>query len=179
MKKILAVIFCFLVLSLLSAAETPDWVYNDVSTAEKVFVSAYAKMSKKQNSIRKAQSEARNLLAEYINTVINEIVETYSSEVITDTETKAIDAFLSMSAQCSQATLRGAKQEEMWESPDGGVWVLMSIPTAEIEEALENAVDEAWKAGDSSAYDIANRIMNETFEKYFGENNEGKDDVQD
>lgn len=181
MKKILTIFFLFLVLFCLAAVETktPDWVYNDVSTSEKVYVSAYAKMSKKQNSIRRAQVEARNLLTEYVNTIVSEIVETYSSEVITETGSDSVDAFLAMSTQCSQATIKGAKQEDMWDDPDGGVWVLMSIPAAEIEKALGSAVNEVWKAGDSSAYDMANRIMNKAFEKYFRENNEGKDDVQD
>ena len=177
MKKIIIVAVLFMIALLHLTAEstkTPYWIYNDVSTSEKYYISAYAKMSKKQNSIKKAQIEARNLLAEHINTVVSEIVETYSSEFSVDDETQIVDTFLSISKQYSQATIRGAKQEEMWDSPDGGVWILMSVPTAEIENALNSAVDETWKTGDISSFENAKRMMNEAIDKYFGEKNEEK-----
>lgn len=175
-KIVVAILLVAGVYGLLAGASVaPGWVYNDVSTADKYCVSAYAKMSKKQNSIRKAQIEARNLLAEYVNTVVSEIVETYSSEVITDDETQSVDVFLSISKQYSQATIKGAKQESMWDDPDGGVWILMSIPTSEIENALNSAVDETWKTGDASSFDIANKVMHEAIGEYFEKNNEEKD----
>lgn len=176
MKK--AIMVVALVASVLACAfsagtDKPEWVRNDVSTAEKYCVSAYGKMSKRQNSIRRAQAEAKTVFAENIGVAVTSVVEMFSAEFSDGEATDTLDGFITLSKQYSNAAFRGAKQEAMWDDPDGGVWVLMSIPTEELEKAMAKAADEIWGTEGENANtsaQTANRMMHEAIEKYFGGN---------
>ena len=181
MKK--TIIFIMLAAAILSCAfsagtDKPEWINSDVSTPEKYCVAAYAKMSKRQNSIRRAQAEAKTLFAENISTAITSIIEVFSAESDDGKNSETVDGFITLSKQYSNAVFRGAKQEAMWDDPDGGVWVLMSIPTEELEKAMAKAADEIWGnegENESTSAQTANRMMHEAIEKYFGGEKENED----
>ncbi len=147
----------------------PEWTYSDVSTSEKYYVAAYAKMSNKQNSIKRAQVEAKNLFAEHINVIVKEYTTTnFADFVVGPNESLSMDSFLSLSKQYASASFKGAKQETLWFDSNGGVWVLMSIPTEEVKKSFNKAVDEIWqKEADEESNVLMHEFVNNFIKKYF------------
>lgn len=167
-------LFTLLVLSsFVIFAETitdlPEWIYSDVSTIEKYCVVAYAKMSNKQNSIKRAQAEAKNLFAEHIKVKVNEYTKINSVDsIVGSNESLLMDSFMTLSRQYVSASFKGAKQEALWFDPDGGVWVLMSIPTEEIKKSFNKAVDETWlKEIEEESNILMHEFVNNFITKYF------------
>lgn len=142
----------------------PDWVYKTVSAQDAHYESGYGKMSDKQNSIKRATVEAKNKIAAWVSTSVKEVVVTYVNDAGTGENRQAMDAMESISQQVAEATLSGVSTEEMWVDAEGGVWVLCSIPLANIEKSFEpaaEAVAEAFVESDAAA--AANAKMKDAF----------------
>lgn len=142
----------------------PDWVFKTVSAQDVHFESGYGKMSNKQNSIKRATVEAKNKIAAWVSTSVKEVVVTYVNDAGSGDNRQAIDAMESISQQVAEATLSGVSTEEMWVDSEGGVWVLCSIPLANIEKSFEPAaaaVAEAFVESDAAA--AANAKMKDAF----------------
>ncbi|MDD3902624.1 MAG: hypothetical protein WC136_02645 [Sphaerochaeta sp.] len=142
----------------------PDWVYKTVSSQDMHYESGYGKMSDKQNSIKRATVEAKNKIASWISTSVKEVVVTYVNDAGSGDNRQAMDAMESISQQVAEATLSGVTTEEMWVDSEGGVWVLCSIPLANIEKSFEpaaEAVAEAFVESDAAA--AANAKMKDAF----------------
>ncbi len=152
---------------------TPDWVHIDISTQDVHYATGYGNMSNKQNSIKRAQAEARNLIAEWVNTSVEEIITTYTNDAGSEANRQAMDAFETLSIQNASAILSGVKQEDMYEEPDGGIWVLMSIPVENVKSQMYGYVEEAIESTPferNEAAEEANNMMNNAIAKYFGTN---------
>lgn len=142
----------------------PDWVYKTVSTQDMHYESGYGMMSNKQNSIKRATVEAKNKIAAWVSTSVKEVVVTYVNDAGSGDNRQAMDAMETISQQVAEATLSGVTTEEMWVDSDGGVWVLCSIPLANIEKSFEpaaEAVAEAFVESDAAA--AANAKMKDAF----------------
>jgi hypothetical protein len=142
----------------------PDWVYKTVSTQDMHYESGYGKMSDKQISIKRATVEAKNKIAEWVSTSVKEVIVTYVNDAGSGDDRQAMDAMESISQQIAEATFSGVTTEEMWVDADGGVWVLCSIPLANIEKSFEpaaEAVAEAFTESDAAA--AANAKMKDAF----------------
>lgn len=142
----------------------PEWVYKAVSTQDMHFESGYGKMSDKQISIKRATVEAKNKIAAWVSTSVKEVVVTYVNDAGSGDNRQAMDAMETISQQVAEATLSGVTTENMWIDADGGVWVLCSIPLANIEKSFEpaaEAVAEAFVESDAAA--AANAKMKDAF----------------
>lgn len=142
----------------------PEWVYKAVSTQDMHFESGYGKMSDKQISIKRATVEAKNKIAAWVSTSVKEVVVTYVNDAGSGDNRQAMDAMETISQQVAEATLSGVTTESMWIDADGGVWVLCSIPLANIEKSFEpaaEAVAEAFVESDAAA--AANAKMKDAF----------------
>jgi len=142
----------------------PDWVYKTVSSQDMHYESGYGMMSNKQNSIKRATVEAKNKIAAWVSTSVKEVVITYVNDAGSGDNRQAMDAMESISQQVAEATLSGVSTEEMWVDAEGGVWVLCSIPLANIEQSFEpaaEAVAEAFVESDAAA--AANAKMKDAF----------------
>lgn len=142
----------------------PDWVYKTVSAQDMHYESGYGKMSNKQISIKRATVEAKNKIAEWISTSVKEVVITYVNDAGSGDNRQAMDAMETISQQVAEATLSGVTTEEMWIDADDGVWVLCSIPIANVQKSFEpaaEAVAEAFVESDASA--AANAKMKDAF----------------
>ncbi|MDD4396300.1 MAG: hypothetical protein PHT39_01855 [Sphaerochaetaceae bacterium] len=152
----------------------PDWVISDASTAEVHYAAGYGKMSNLQNSIKRAEAEGRNLLAEWVSLAVDEIITSYTNDAGEGANRQAMDAFEVVGKQRAQAILSGCTRADMWEDAEGGVWVLMSIPVANVADQMENAAAEATGAKSDPDYakneaaQEANTMMNDAIAKYFG-----------
>ncbi len=142
----------------------PDWVYKTVSSQDMHYEAGYGKMSDKQISIKRATVEAKNKIAAWVSTSVKEVVVTYVNDAGSGDDRQAMDAMETISQQVAEATLSGVSTSEMWIDADGGVWVLCSIPLANIEKSFEpaaEAVAEAFVESDAAA--AANAKMKEAF----------------
>ena len=142
----------------------PDWVYKNVTAQDMHYESGFGKMSNQQISIKRATVEAKNKIAEWISTQVKEVIVTYVNDAGSGDNRQALDAMESISLQVAEATLSGVTTEEMWIDSEGGVWVLCSIPLANIEKSFEPAavaVAEAFSENEAS--EVANSKMKDAF----------------
>lgn len=153
----------------------PDWVYKMVSAQDRHYESGYGKMSERQISIKRATVEAKNKIAEWISTQVKEVIVTYVNDAGRGTDRQALDAMEAISLQVAEATLSGVTTEEMWVDAEGAVWVLCSIPIANIEKNFEpaaTAVSEAFSENEAS--EVANAKMKDTFARLLSGNGVSK-----
>ena len=144
----------------------PDWVYKTVSLQDRHYESGYGKMSNQQTSIKRATVEAKNKIAEWISTQVKEVIVTYVNDAGSVDNRQALDAMESISLQVAEATLSGVTTEEMWIDSEGGVWVLCSIPLANIEKSFEPAASAVAEAfAESDAAEAANTKMKDAFSR--------------
>lgn len=142
----------------------PDWVYKTVSAQDMHYESGYGKMSDKQISIKRATVEAKNKIAAWISTSVKEVVVTYVNDAGSGDNRQAMDAMESISQQVAEATLSGVTTEEMWIDAEGGVWVLCSIPLANVQKSFEPAAEAVAEAFvESDAAEAANAKMKDAF----------------
>lgn len=142
----------------------PDWVYKTVSSQDMHYESGFGLMSNKPNSIKRATVEAKNKIAAWVNTSVKEVVVTYVNDAGSGDNRQAMDAMETISQQVAEATLSGVSTEDMWIDSEGGVWVLCSIPIANVEQSFEpaaEAVAEAFVESDAAA--AANAKMKDAF----------------
>ncbi len=142
----------------------PDWVTKTVSSQDMHYESGYGKMSNKQNSIKRATVEAKNKIAEWVSTTVKEVIVTYVSDAGSGDDRQTLDAMESISEQVAEATLSGVSTEETWVDAEGGVWVLCSIPIANVEKNFEPAADAVAEAfAESGAAAAANAKMKDAY----------------
>ncbi|WP_320127481.1 hypothetical protein [uncultured Sphaerochaeta sp.] len=142
----------------------PDWVYKTVTKQDMHFETGYGKMSDKQISIKRATVEAKNKIAEWVRTSVKEVIMTYVNDTGNDDSRQSLDVMETISTQVAEATLSGVTTEEMWVDADGGVWVLCSIPLANIEKSFEpasQAISETFFENDAA--NAANAKMKDAF----------------
>ncbi len=142
----------------------PEWVYKTVSTQDVHYETGYGKMSDKQNSIKRATVEAKNKIAAWVSTQVKEVVVTYVNDAGSGANRQALDAMEVISQQVAEATLSGVTTEEMWIDAEGGVWVLCSIPLANVQKSFEPAAEAVAEAFvESDAAEAANAKMKDAF----------------
>ena len=110
-------------------------------------------------------------MAEWVSTVVDEVITTYTNDAGEGVNRQAVDAFETVSRQRAQAVLSGVQQEDMWVDADGGVYVLMSLPIENIENDLLSVVNETFTSdafARNDAAEAANQMMNDAIAKYFG-----------
>ena len=152
--------------------DRPEWVFQDLSNNKTHYVVGYGKLSTLQNSIKRAQTEAKNLIAEWVSTSVDEVITTYTNDSGNSDNSYALDAFEVVSKQRAQAILSGVEQVDLWEDADGGVWVLMSIPVENVKSQMYGAWEEATSSATNSltnkeAAKEANDKMAEAINAYF------------
>ncbi len=148
----------------------PEWVYSRVSAQDLHYETGYGKMSDRQNSIKRATVEAKNKIAEWINTNVKEVIVTYVNDSGSGDNRQALDAMESISMQVAEATLSGVTTEKMWIDAEGGAWVLCSIPLANIEKNFEPAAEAVAEAfSENEAAEAANKKMKEAFAQLLSE----------
>jgi hypothetical protein len=69
-------------------------------------------------------------------------VVNYTSDMGSGSDLQALEAYESISRQTSNTSLMGVTQEALWVDPDGGVWVLLSMPKENTLKAFEAATKE-------------------------------------
>ena len=156
--------------SSITLSEMPEWVTSQASlqTEDKHYAVGYGHMSTFRNSLMQAQADGRNQLAIWVNIGIDNIITSYSNDagVSESSNRQAMDAFETISKQRAQAMLSGITQEDMWQDPEGGVYVLLSLTSDGIITSLEEVNEEAFEKNEAA--EEANSMMHEALQRYFG-----------
>ena len=106
----------------------------------------------------------RSKIAEWVSTSVKEVVVTYLNDAGSGDNRQALDAMEVVSQQIAEAALSGVTTEELWVDVDGGVWVLCSIPIANVERNFEPAAEAVVEAfTESEAAAAANAKMKDAF----------------
>jgi hypothetical protein len=148
----------------------PDWVINDISTQDVHYAVGYGKLSNFTNSQKRALVEGRNLIAEWVSTAVDEVIVNYTNDAGENANRQAMDAFEAISKQQASAWLSGSKQESIWEDAEGGVYVLVSIPVANVQSQMIQLAEGVNKQAfeKNEAAEVANEMMDDAIAKYFG-----------
>lgn len=139
----------------------PAWVITPPKAEALHYETGFAHLSNKANSIKRASAEAKEKISQWINTTVESVVVNHTSDMGSGDDRQALEAFESISRQTSVTSLMGVSQESMWVDPDGGVWVLLSMPKENIAKAFEVASKE-FERNDAARY--AEYKMNEALE---------------
>ena len=149
----------------------PDWVVKDVSTQDVHFASGYYKAATYANAQKAAIAEARNALAEWVKTSVDEIITSYRNDAGSGENLQAVQAFETISKQNATAMLSGSIKEDEWVDLDGGVYVLVSIPVENVKDqmvGLSDGIAQQFEKNEAAVE--ANNMMNDAIAKYFGTN---------
>jgi hypothetical protein len=130
----------------------PDWV-RQLGKKEKGlhFEVGYGKMSNYATSLKKAEADARNKIAFWVQTDVNTVLKTYTQDAGIGEQRELIEYMEEISKQTAQVSISGAAIEDSWEDEDGGVYVLMSY---DIEQAAENLANQmqSYQRNESAAF---------------------------
>lgn len=130
----------------------PDWV-RQLGKKEKGlhFEVGYGKMSNYATSLKKAEADARNKIAFWVQTDVNTVLKTYTQDAGIGDQRELIEYMEEISKQTAQVSISGAAIEDSWEDEDGGVYVLMSY---DIDQAAENLANQmqSYQRNESAAF---------------------------
>jgi replication-associated recombination protein RarA len=137
-----------------------------VIAADMHYETGYAKLSSKANSIKRANTDAKEKIAQWINTTVQNVIVNYTSDFGEGDNRQALEAFESISRLTSEASLMGVTQESVWMDSQGGVWVLCSMPIENTLKAFESAANQVSKSfGTNEAALYAENKMNDALAK--------------
>lgn len=144
----------------------PEWVTSSFKSEGFHFESGYGKMSNFNSSRKRAETESKNSIAEWVSTRVKEIVSTYVNDAGSGDNRQALDAMETISVQIAEATLSGVFTEAIWEDAEGGVWALVGVPVDSVKAGFATAkteVDQLFKQNDAAA--AANEKMQQAIDK--------------
>ena len=160
MKKIAIILLCIMALGLIVSCATnhevalsqnknvvgkngikrPDWVVYDQSNSVNHYVSGYGTGKTFEVAKQKAQLNADADLAIWVADSVKAVRDRYIEESFVGDNEKYIDTFVSTATEKGTAVLSGVKEIDYWEDNEGGVWVLRSIPVANVKAQIDAAI---------------------------------------
>ena len=110
----------------------PDWVSGrNISTEDVHYTVGMSDYPVERIAIKKAADDARNQMAEWINTTVKESSSGYLSAAGSG-DTVTTESYESVYSQKAEAVLSACTREGTWVSKDGTAYVLMSIPVVNV-----------------------------------------------
>ena len=131
----------------------PAWVVNMSLKSDTVhYEVGYGRGSNRATSQKKAEADARNKIAMWIQTDVETALVTYTQDAGIGDETELIEFMEEISRQTAEASLSGATIESVYiDTNDGGVYVLMSYGMDALAESLQSRVD-SYVRNESAAF---------------------------
>ena len=167
MKKILRTFFViFAVLFVASCASNkgsrdvgiegekrPDWVKKMGMKSDGVFhyEVGYGKMSNYATSSKRAEMDARNKVAFWVETNVEAVLKAYSQDAGVGDDMEVIQFMEDVSKQTAKVSLSGVEIEDSWEDAEGGVYVLVSYPVDKAGAELDNQL-KAFQRSEAAAF---------------------------
>ena len=160
MKKVAIILLCIMALGLIVSCATnhevalsqnkgvvgkngikrPDWVIYDQSNAVNHYVSGYGTGKTFEVAKQKAQLNADADMAIWVADSVKAVRDRYIEESFVGDNETYIDTFVSTATEKGTAVLSGVKEIDYWEDGEGGVWVLRSIPVANVKAQIDAAI---------------------------------------
>ena len=160
MKKITKIILAVLVIAVLSSCVTnhkvalsqnkavegkngikrPEWVIHDMSTKKVHYASGFGEGYTFEVAKEKARLNADAELALWVSKTVDAVRERYIEENTANADTTYIDQFVISTKEAGTAVLTGVVEEDFWEDIDGGVWVLVSLPVANVRSQIDYVI---------------------------------------
>ena len=162
MKKVAIILLCIMALGLIVSCATrnhevalsqnkgvvgkngikrPDWVVYDQSNAINHYAAGYGTAKTFEVARQKAQLNADAELAIWVSNSVQAVRDRYIEESYVGENETYIDSFVSTATEKATAVLSGVKEVDYWEDLEGGVWVLRSIPVANVKEQINTAIE--------------------------------------
>lgn len=131
----------------------PEWVakMSQKPTSELHYEVGYGKMSTFATSLKKAESDARNKIAFWIQTDVNTVLKTYTQDSGMGDDRELIDFLEEVSAQTAKVSISGAEVEDSFEDAEGGVYVLMAYPIANVGKNFESTLN-SYQRSEAAAF---------------------------
>jgi hypothetical protein len=130
---------------------SPAWTTNPPSTRSTYYTVGYGKLSNMQNSLIRAESAAKDRLARWASTTVRGALTNYFQDS-GESGSQTVEMMENISSQIVNISVNGARIEEQWIDPDGGVWVLLSYPVKNLKDAYQRQAEELERK--SEAYQV-------------------------
>lgn len=127
----------------------PDWVIHDSSNKKTLFTTGYGTGRTFETAKMKADLNADSEIALWVSSSVDTVRERFITESVDIMDASQselyMDHFTSASAEVGKAILSGVDEVDFWEDADGGVWVLHSIPKANIQAQLQSVIESVFE----------------------------------
>ncbi len=131
-------------------ADAPKWVLATQENEKGINAAGSARIGKAgmQFAITEAEANGRDTMARQMQIKVATMVKNFIQQTgIGDTQT--VDKLVSsVSKQVTQQELIGTQRKDMWISPSGELWVMMSMSDQSVL-AVKNAVKSSFKNDDA------------------------------
>ncbi|MBR1937817.1 MAG: LPP20 family lipoprotein [Spirochaetales bacterium] len=124
----------------------PEWIIKDYTNKETIYVQGYGKGATFEVSYKKARLDADAELGRYVSNVVQTAVARTLESNESVEEYTYIDQFKTSASEVGKGVLAGAQVADYWEDKEGGVWVLVSIPTSNLKEQVASTIEKASNA---------------------------------
>ncbi len=158
MKKKLQLVAIFIVIiAFLAGCSTtnedgsPKWTTDVPYSRTTFYAVGYGKLSNPQNSLMRAEAQAKDRIARWASTTVQGALTNYFLDSGTSGE-QTLEMMESISSQIVNISLNGSRMEEQWSDSNGGVWVLYSYPIRNLKEAYRLKSEELQRK--SEAYQV-------------------------
>jgi hypothetical protein len=129
----------------------PEWVNKIPKSADSFYAVGYGNMTSKQNSIMRAEADAKDQIARWVGTSVKNALTNYTNESGSGTNKQVLDYMESISKQVADQTLVGVERDESWVDPDGAVYVLCSFPKANVGKGFQDTV-QSFQRNEAAAF---------------------------
>ena len=120
----------------------PAWVVNMSLKSNIVhYEVGYGKGSNRATAQKKAEADARNKIAMWLEADVTTALVTYTQDAGIGDDAELIEFMEEVSKQTAEATLSGAAIESVYIDWEGGVYVLMSYDLDALANNLQSRVD--------------------------------------
>lgn len=142
----------------------PEWVYMGRTDDTGIYAVGAGKLANLVNSHKMAVSEGRTELARTLRVQVQDVLQTYTSDLGSEQNRDALTGLIDNTLQKTDAVLQGSQQIDRFNASDGTVYVLMYLPYESTVSSLNSAVSDY--TGKTEAV-ITDARMREAYEKYF------------
>ncbi len=120
----------------------PSWVAKNPKSETTFYAVGYSKMSNRNISKTAAGQDARDQIARWIGTSVENALVSYTSEGGEGDNTQTLSHFENISKQVAEQTLVGVEEDEIWVDAEGGVYMLCSFPRENVNKSFTDTVGE-------------------------------------
>jgi hypothetical protein len=130
-------------------SDAPKWVFSP-SDEKGINSAGSAKVGKggTQFAITEAEANARDSMARQMQVKVSNMVKNFTQQTGVGDGQTVDKVVASVSKQITQQELMGTQRKEIWISPSGELWVLMSMSEQSVL-AVKNAIKSSFKNDDA------------------------------